>query len=143
MLRLAKVNIDEVVPFVFTKKVRASLKEKGLSYHSMEWVTSSKREFLVNGEKISIPMGSHRYQLFAEKGIECVKCGIKGVYFAIERNANNNPNKYHLNLYGFDKSGKEIMITKDHIVPRSKGGKNIISNYQTMCFECNNNKGNL
>jgi 5-methylcytosine-specific restriction endonuclease McrA len=33
-------------------------------------------------------------------------------------------------------------MTQDHIVPRAKGGKNHISNLQTMCYECNYEKGN-
>ncbi len=85
-------------------------------------------------------MGSHRYQLFAAKGISCTKCGIKGLYFAIERGLKDNPNKFHLNLYGKDENGNEVMITKDHILPRSKGGENRLSNYQPLCYKCNQEK---
>lgn len=49
---------------------------------------------------------------------------------------------YHLNLYAVDENGKEILMTKDHIIPKSKGGKDHISNYQTMCVRCNMTKGN-
>lgn len=33
-------------------------------------------------------------------------------------------------------------MTKDHIIPKSKDGKDDISNYQTMCYKCNLEKGN-
>ncbi len=33
-------------------------------------------------------------------------------------------------------------IDVDHIIPRSLGGLNDISNYQALCWECNTNKGN-
>ena len=33
-------------------------------------------------------------------------------------------------------------MTKDHILPKSKGGKDEIDNYQTMCIRCNKAKGN-
>ena len=33
-----------------------------------------------------------------------------------------------------------ILFTKDHILPRSKGGKNWLQNYQTMCYNCNQEK---
>ena len=44
-------------------------------------------------------------------------------------------------MYGV-KNGEEVLFTKDHIIPKSKGGKNHISNYQTMCEPCNSEKGN-
>ena len=43
--------------------------------------------------------------------------------------------------YAIDGNGKEVLMTKDHIFPHNKGGKNNISNYQTMCVKCNVAKG--
>lgn len=39
-----------------------------------------------------------------------------------------------------DENGKEVLMTKDHVIPKSKGGANDISNYQTMCKRCNEAK---
>lgn len=143
-IRIAKLSIDDVLKHVFTHEVRYSLRSKGHSYHSKEWKSASKHLYtiIINGKikVISIPTGSHRYQLFVTKGTKCVNCGIEGKYFAIERGKGDNPNKFHLNLYGINKHGREVMITKDHIIPRSKGGKNILSNYQPMCIHCNQKK---
>ena len=83
-------------------------------------------------------MGSHRYQLFALKGTNCIKCGIKGKFFALEQNV--IASKFHFNLYGINDHGNEVMITKDHIIPKSKGGKNILDNYQPLCYNCNQRK---
>ena len=33
-------------------------------------------------------------------------------------------------------------MTKDHIIPKSKGGPDCIENFQTMCEECNKKKKN-
>jgi 5-methylcytosine-specific restriction endonuclease McrA len=85
-------------------------------------------------------MGSHRYELFATKGIRCVECGIEGSYFALEKDITDSTSKFHLNLYGKDEKGDEVMITKDHILPKSKGGENRLSNYQPMCYKCNQKK---
>lgn len=86
-----------------------------------------------------IKMNSHRYELFKHKGIECVSCGIEGVFFAKEKDS--NAKSYHFNLYALA-NGKEVLMTKNHITPIRKGGLAHISNYQTMCVHCNCNSHN-
>ncbi|MCK5016565.1 MAG: HNH endonuclease [Candidatus Peribacteraceae bacterium] len=90
-----------------------------------------------------IRMDSLRYQLFANS-VKCVCCGIEGVFFAKELSSPKSKQKTcHLNLYAIDSEGKEVLMTKDHIVPKSKGGiKNYINNLQVMCKHCNELKGN-
>jgi 5-methylcytosine-specific restriction endonuclease McrA len=46
-----------------------------------------------------------------------------------------------LNLYAI-KDGLEVLMTSDHIIPRSKGGPTILENLQPMCHICNGRKGN-
>ena len=55
----------------------------------------------------------------------------------------SSKDKFHINVYGTRKSdGKHIVLTKDHIYPRSMGGLDIMENYQTLCASCNCNKNN-
>lgn len=90
-----------------------------------------------------VRMSSVRYRVFKTSGTKCVKCGIEGKYFALEKDRySKSERSYHFNLYAVDKGGKEILMTKDHIIPKSKGGTDHISNLQTMCANCNNAKGN-
>ncbi|MEE3344761.1 MAG: HNH endonuclease [Bacilli bacterium] len=91
---------------------------------------------IIDGEKVHT--NSQRYKLFMTYGCTCCKCGLKAEYFALEKYKDQN--RYHLNLYGI-KDGKEILFTKDHIIPKSKGGKSKLENYQTMCSICNQRKG--
>jgi len=143
-IRVAKMPIDSVIPHIFTKEKRHNLRSKGISYNSVDWQIASQHTYpVIIGEKlenITISMGSHRYQLFEAKGTICVCCGTRGLFFAIERGIYDNPSKFHLNLYGLDENMEEIMLTKDHVIPRSKGGENSLSNYQTLCYKCNQRK---
>ena len=123
LIRKETYSIDEV-----KEKVKDVLFEK------------DKRNAKVDFDGDLIKGNSQRYQTFFTKGCKCAVCGIEGKYFAKERHPSDSV--YHLNLYAVDDNGNEILMTKDHIIPRSKGGINDISNYQTMCKLCNEAKGN-
>jgi 5-methylcytosine-specific restriction endonuclease McrA len=56
--------------------------------------------------------GSVRYQVLLRAGRRCESCGA---------------------------SVADKAIDVDHIIPRSLGGLNDISNYQALCWECNTN----
>ena len=96
-----------------------------------------KAMVVINGDKIK--GNSQRLQTFFTKGLKCACCGIEGKYFGKEKDF--NAARYHLNLYALDESVNEVLMTKDHIVPRSKGGASELYNYQTMCVKCNIAKG--
>lgn len=107
---------------------------------------------VIAGDVISIT--SLRYHAF-NRSLSCVCCGITGVYFAKERSAKRikkpqpdgplfkaTSENWHLNLYALDQNGREILMTKDHIVPKSHGGEDKLHNLQTMCKPCNGAKQN-
>jgi len=91
-------------------------------------------------KEYDIKFSSHRLWTFFECGISCSTCGIEGDYFAVERN-NSGESRPHLNLYAETGPGGDVLLTKDHIVPKSQGGENHIDNYQTLCKSCNEQKG--
>jgi len=103
---------------------------------SFHW---KRKRILFDGDPIF--MNSQRLQTFALKGTKCVTCGIEGVVFYKECGGGSKYILYHLNLYAINKRGKEVLMTKDHIIPKIKGGSNYLSNYQTMCKPCNEKKG--
>jgi 5-methylcytosine-specific restriction endonuclease McrA len=61
-------------------------------------------------------MPAIRWQVFQRDGWKCVACG---------RGSQN-----------------DVILQVDHIIPRSKGGKDSLSNYQTLCHLCNIGKSN-
>lgn len=97
-------------------------------------------EFIHEGieNKISNPYSSARVKLFRENS-SCVACGLKINKVWLE--LPNDVKVAHYNFYG-EENGEDILFTKDHIKPKSKGGQNNSSNYVTMCSTCNNLKGN-
>lgn len=79
---------------------------------------------------------SLRYMLFYQKGTTCVCCGKTGTHFKLCGDPDTN--RRHFNLFADDGS----LLTKDHIIPKSKGGRDHVDNMQTMCAACNHQKGN-
>lgn len=86
-----------------------------------------------------IKLSSIRLQTF-KKNIKCVSCGITGTFFRKEK-SHVNDKSFHLNLYAIE-DGKDVLMTHDHIYPKSKGGPDHIFNSQTMCYKCNQEKDN-
>jgi hypothetical protein len=110
---------------------------------------------------VNIWLTSDRYLMFKEQGLVCVSCKIEGIYFGLERAAKrlaiqipgegrhryemvtdgSRSHEWHFNLYAMREDGVEIMMTKDHIIPRARGGVDKMWNYQVMCQKCNGRKG--
>ena len=102
-------------------------------------MTSTKKDIMIiDGDPIKI--GSDRYKIFKFKGLKCVKCDLEAQYFAKECSGGKIIS-WHMNLYAINADGREVLFTKDHIYPKSLGGKNEFDNYQPMCSICNCDKG--
>lgn len=117
LVHLAAFDLDEVFPFITTDE--------------------KKREYAANGETHQVRMNSDRYFVF-KNSKECVSCGLSGSKMILDINPGDQ--SPHFNLYA-EENGRLVLMTKDHILAKSKGGKDELSNYQTMCSICNNLKG--
>jgi 5-methylcytosine-specific restriction endonuclease McrA len=92
----------------------------------------------------SVNFRSSRLATFRHS-LRCVCCGLTGSFFVKEKhrlNKNLTLLPFHLNLYAIDHRGYEVLMTSDHIIPRSKAPPNLTNNRQTMCVRCNHAKGN-
>lgn len=112
--------------------------------------------------KFKVRVGSTRLQTL-RKSQKCAACGREGVVFRLERTRRaeglygreRHPEyKYnqtpHFNLYAIEyipikrgskrKFRKYVLMTRDHIYPRSRGGLDTVDNSQTLCERCNSKK---
>ena len=94
----------------------------------------TKTDMIIDG--FNVRPKSLRYMTFYQKGVKCVCCGKEGTHFKLC--GDEDSNRRHFNLYAEDGT----LMTKDHIIPASKGGRDIVANMQTMCTDCNLKKGN-
>ena len=90
---------------------------------------------------MQIGTGSPKMQLlWGRKKLVCDTCGLAAGFAAIEAHK-GCPQSIHLNFYSYDFEGKEVMMTWDHTIPKSKDGDNSQSNAQCLCEVCNGIKG--
>lgn len=90
-----------------------------------------------DGKVYSVKLKAQKYRVFKEN-LKCVGCGLVASKVFLEMHYPFSPT---LSFYGV-KDDDLVLFTKDHIHPKSHGGKDVFSNYQTMCCTCNSIKSN-
>jgi hypothetical protein len=97
-----------------------------------------RKDFTIDGVTYSVNMKSARMVCFT-RNVRCVCCGTLGEVFLLELPSKSKQMIPHFNMYGMRK-GEWVQMTKDHVVPRSKGGRDNQENLVTMCCKCNEEK---
>lgn len=121
-----KYSIDEVFALIGEEALDTPHYSKGQK--------NSENTIQVDGHDVYTH--SLRYMTFYQKGCTCVACGKQGTHFTLDES--DGGTRRHFNLRAEDGT----LMTRDHILPKSKGGRDHISNMQTMCEPCNKAKGN-
>ena len=98
---------------------------------------NNSKEFKAADKVYTVKMNSDRYHVF-KANHKCVSCGLEGTQMILDMNPGDS--SPHFNLYA-EENGRLVLMTKDHILAKSKGGTDSLDNYQTMCATCNNLKG--
>jgi hypothetical protein len=122
--RIGILEIEEVMPYILD------------SMNNISKFNNTKDKGRVQIKEFLVKVTSLRLKTFAKTGIVCSCCGDKASFFAVERN-DKTTSHYHLNLWGYNKENEPILFTHDHILARSLGGENKLSNTETMCSPCN------
>jgi len=123
-------------PIVYRKLHSYTLSKE---YSIKEIESMFGEEFFFDEEATDRKIKLRRANCYTEIGYECAhpECSTTGERYILGTASDGS---IHLDLYGIDKDGDLHMITIDHIKPKSKGGKNHVSNYQPMCMVCNSVK---
>jgi len=105
-------------------------------------VAGTIKKGTIQYQNIEIKLKSPKNLLFLNNHHSCKICKIPITYAVLEK-VHPDIKTYHFNYYTIDsRSKKEILFNIDHIVPKSKGGSDLITNLQLTCELCNTEKGN-
>ena|ERR1035437_5999552 len=104
-------------------------------------VNGGNKKVKCNGNEYWVKQNSHRYILFKEKGLTCVTCGKTANKCYLEYTPGVEITSPHFNFYYVEKGCRDLLFTKDHIIPKALKGKDRQDNYQVMCQKCNCIKG--
>jgi len=125
--------LENVLPYIVQPDqfIEQGAEDNGRRYKKIH------RTYHVGDQFYRVKMSGQRMALLGRQQ-ECVCCGHIGVLFRLESSGCYQP---HFNLYAAHESGL-ILMTMDHINPRSKGGKTLPDNLQLLCKVCNEWKKN-
>lgn len=137
---LAKFNVEDVIPFINLPGRKC--------YYIPDIITEEDgSEYTIGTKQYIVKINSFRYKVF-EQSLSCYHCNAVGSFFYLQQhkkmNRHTKDNVAHFNLYAEDdlniNGGNLILMTQDHLLPKSKGGKDTLENLKTMCALCNHNK---
>lgn len=102
-----------------------------------------KKDRIIGGREVSAPGGLSLYAALRQSNqpLKCWSCGIEATCFIANKHPNDVVSKPVLDLFAEDNGF--VLMTRDHIIPRSLGGSNAIANLRVGCSPCNGERGNM
>ncbi len=95
----------------------------------------------VDGQLVSAPSGVALWKTCRENNIpmKCWHCGVEADRFIVKHHPKDMKKPPVLELFAH--TGKSlVMMTRDHIIPKSLGGLNDVENLRPGCEKCNGNR---
>lgn len=103
-----------------------------------------KDDRLVRGRKVSRCSGYELFKAEHEAGrpLKCWHCDRVGTQFVVNKGQNDKLGSPTLDLFSSGEGDIAVLMTRDHIIPRSYGGGDMIENLRIGCSICNGARGN-
>ena len=98
---------------------------------------------LIRGKNVSLASGAKLFQQMIATGVplKCWNCGIEASCFISNKGHNDKLGPPVLDLFAETLDGP-VLMTRDHIIPKSYGGVNDNENLRIGCGPCNHGRGN-
>lgn len=100
-----------------------------------------KHDRLVRGRRVDRPSGWNLFSRMENQPIQCWCCGVVADRWIVTKGRNDLIGHPDLNLYA-SASGGLVLMTRDHIIPKSLGGVDDWRNMRPGCSTCNERRGN-
>ena len=107
-------------------------------------LAESRNDRQVDGRTISAPSGVALWKTCIEtyKPLKCWQCGVEADRFIVKHHVNDRNKPPVLELFAH--TGKSlVMMTRDHIVPKSLGGLDHVDNLRPACERCNGKRKSI
>ena len=104
-------------------------------------LNESRNSRTVEGQRISAPSGVALWKTCREthSPLKCWHCGVEADRFIVKHHPKDMQKPPVLELFAH--TGKSlVMMTQDHIIPKSLGGFNDVANLRPGCETCNNRR---
>lgn len=105
------------------------------------------KNYEIKGKTYRINIGNERYHVL-NKQRQCACCGIHATRMFLAEFNENDQQGYNFRVFAETKNNSVedshlVLMTKDHIIPKSEGGSDTLENYQTLCCLCNHMKAHM
>ena len=97
---------------------------------------------VLRGKQVSRPSGWALFHSLKGQPIRCHFCGCEADRWVSVKGRKNKVGGPVLDLYATSNDGRVVLMTRDHIIPKSLGGKDCVENLRPACGPCNEDRSN-